>query len=267
VKLCHFDDGRLGVVRDGSVHDVTAALTALPASRWPHPRHDPLVLDLERLRPVLGREATSVPGIAPSRCLLRSPVPSPGKIIAVRRNYGRGTARPDFFVKATSSVAGPGEGLLLPLPRRRYQVEIELAVVVGRAGRSIGRDVALDHVAGFCIALDVSMAGREDRGWRKSADTFCVLGPWLTTADEVRTAETLGIELDIDGRPALRGATSGMHHDVAALLAAASRLVSLEAGDVLLTGSPGRQPLRPGAVLDCRIESLGSMRVEVAARR
>lgn len=248
------------------MHDVTAALTAVPATRWPRLRHDPLIQDLERLRPALEREATAVPRIALSRCLLRSPVPSPGKIIAVRRNYGRGTERPDFFVKASSSVAGPDEGILLPLPGRRYHVEIELAVVVGRAGRAIGRDAALTHVAGSCIALDVSMAGREDRGWRKSADTFCVLGPWLTTGDEAGVTTALGIELDIDGRPALRGATSGMRHDVAALLVAASGLVSLEAGDVLLTGSPGRMPLRPGAVLDCRIESLGSMRVRVDAR-
>jgi 2,4-diketo-3-deoxy-L-fuconate hydrolase len=265
MTCCRFDDDRLGLVAGDRVHDVTAVLAALPAVRWPLPRLDPLVAHLPGLREAIGAEAARVPALPLAGRLLRSPVSSPGKIVAVRQNYSRAAASaPDLFLKASSSVVGPGEGIVLGRPDRTCRHEIELAVVIGAATGPVAPERAMECVAGYCIGLDMTLSGDEDRGLRKSGDSFTVLGPWLTTADEVPQPGELGIELQVSGKPRQRGSTAGMTHDVAALIAAASCLVSWQPGDVLLTGSPaGSAPVTPGDVLDCRIDGLGSMSVGV----
>jgi 2-keto-4-pentenoate hydratase/2-oxohepta-3-ene-1,7-dioic acid hydratase in catechol pathway len=266
MKLCRFDDDRLGLVQGESVRDVTAALTVLPGVRWPLPQHDPLVACLGSLRPAIEAEAVHAPVLPLAGHMLRSPIASPGKILAVRENYGDAQgAAPDFFLKATSSVAGPGSGIVLPASGRACRVEIELAAIIGSPGREIPRDLALAHIAGYCIALDVSLSGDEDRGLRKSPDTFCVLGPWLTTADEIPDFGSLHIELEVNGCVVQEGCTSQMRHDIASLVAAASTWFALRPGDVVLTGAPaGSSLLTPGDLLDCRIDRLGAMRVAVS---
>jgi 2-keto-4-pentenoate hydratase/2-oxohepta-3-ene-1,7-dioic acid hydratase in catechol pathway len=265
MKLCRFDDDRLGLVRDETVIDVSAALSVLPAVRWPLPQHDPLVARLDSLRPGITSRALRGAVLPLAGRMLRSPVASPGKIVAVRRNYGTGPdGPPDFFLKAVSSLAGPGDGILLPMPDRPCQVEIELAAVIGTTGRGIPREEAPGHVAGYCVALDASLVGDEDRGLRKSPDSFCVLGPWLTTADEVPDLTNLGISLEVDGRPAQQGSTHRMLRDTASLVAAASACFTLHPGDILLTGAPaGPSLLARGQHLGCRVERLGAMTVVV----
>jgi 2-keto-4-pentenoate hydratase/2-oxohepta-3-ene-1,7-dioic acid hydratase in catechol pathway len=265
LRLCRFDDDHLGLVAGDRVHDVTAALARLPAVRWPLPRLDPLVAQLSRLREDIEAEAARVPPLPLAGRTLRSPVASPGKIVAVRQNYSPAAGgTPDLFLKASSSVVGPGEGVVLGRPDRTCRHEIELAVVIGATTGPVPPERAMECVAGYCIGLDMTLSGDEDRGLRKSADSFTVLGPWLTTADEVPRPEDLGIELRVSGELRQRGSTAGMTRGVAALIAAASRLVTLHPGDVLLTGSPpGAGPVCPGDILGCRIERLGSMDVAV----
>lgn len=265
MKLCRFDDDRLGLVAGDRVRDVTAALAALPALRWPLPRLDPLVAHLAGLREAIEAEAARAPSLPLAGRTLRSPVANPGKVVAVRQNYSpAAAAAPDLFLKASSSVVGPGEGIVLGRRDRTCRHEIELAVVIGTASGSVSPERAMDCVAGYCIGLDMTLSGDEDRGLRKSADSFTVLGPWLTTADEVPRPGDLGIELYVSGRLRQRGTTASMTHDVAALVAAASRLVSWQPGDVLLAGSPaGSASVAPGDVLDCRIDALGAMSVRV----
>jgi len=265
LKLCRFDDDRLGLVAGDRVHDVTAVLAALPAVRWPLPRLDPLVAHLPDLREAIGAEAARVPALPLAERLLRSPVSNPGKIVAVRQNYSLAAGgAPDLFLKALSSVAGPGDGILLGRPDRACRHEIELAVIIGSATGPVAPERAMECVAGYCIGLDMTLSGDEDRGLRKSADSFTVLGPWLTTADEVSRPGGLGIELHVSGGLRQRGSTAAMTHDIARLISAASGLVSWQPGDVLLTGSPaGSAPVVPGDVLDCRIDGLGSMSVQV----
>jgi 2-keto-4-pentenoate hydratase/2-oxohepta-3-ene-1,7-dioic acid hydratase in catechol pathway len=267
MKLCRFDDDRLGLVSGDTLREVTAALETLPALRWPLPRHDPLVAHLQALRPAIEAAARVGPALPLAGRSLHSPVASPGKIVAVRQNYAGGAiGPPDLFLKASSSLTGPGSGVILPPFGRPCSVEIELAAVVGATCRCISAAEAPRYVAGYCIALDLSLVGDEDRGLRKSADTFCVLGPWLTTADEVDPATGLHVELRVNGHVAQQGCSDDMRHGVAELVASASAWFTLQPGDVLLTGSPaGGTPLAAGDLLECRIDGLGSMSVQVQA--
>jgi 2-keto-4-pentenoate hydratase/2-oxohepta-3-ene-1,7-dioic acid hydratase in catechol pathway len=272
LKLCRFDADRLGVVDGPLVRDVTPVLERLPAQRWPAPPGDALITHLAGLRPWIEAARVAAPAIGLERVTLRSPVAGPGKVIAVRANY-RGTAAseadatpsaPELFLKAVSSVAGPGDGLELRLPGRHVDHEVELVAVVGQ--RVDGPTQALQHevVAGYCIGIDVTMRGPEDRGLRKSLDGFTLLGPWLTTADEVADPSGLEVELSVNGEPRQRGNTARLVHGVPALLVAAASYFTLQPGDIVMTGTPpGVGPLECGDVVRCSIDRLGALRVEV----
>ena len=265
MRLCRFDTDRLGLIRAAAVHDVTAALQGLTATRWPRPLTDPLLERLDELRPALERAAADSQGIPIAQCHLHSPVAAPGKIVAVRQNFtGAVGSGPELFLKAGSSVIGPGDTLAPPMATRASQVEVELAAVIGRQCRSLEPSRALEHVAGYCVALDLSVVGDEDRSLRKSPDGFCVLGPWLTTADSVGDEGHLDMELAVDGRSVLSGSTAERRYDTARLLAAASQWFTLYPGDVLLTGSPGSAAVSAGSRMVARIDGLGELAIDVA---
>ena len=272
LKLCRFDADRLGVVDGPLVRDVTPVLERLPAQRWPAPRGDALIGHLAGLRPWIEAACVAAPAIELDRVTLRSPVAGPGQVIAVRANYrgaaasdaGTTPSAPELFLKAASSVAGPGDGIELRLPGRQVDHEVELVAVVGQ--RVDGPTLALQHevVAGYCIGIDVTMRGAEDRGLRKSLDGFTLLGPWLTTADEVADPSGLEVELSVNGEIRQRGNTARLVHDVSALLAAAAGYFTLQPGDIVMTGTPpGVGPLERGDVVRCSIDRLGALRVDV----
>jgi 2,4-didehydro-3-deoxy-L-rhamnonate hydrolase len=254
------------------VRDVTPVLERMSAQRWPAPPGDALIAHLAALRPWIEAACAGAPPIELGRVSLRAPVANPGKVVAVRGNYRGGEAGetaaassgPEMFLKAASSVAGPGDGIELRLPGRRVDHELEMVAVVGR--RVDGPAQALQHgvVAGYCIGIDVTMRGAEDRGLRKSLDGFTLLGPWLTTADEIVEAGRLEMEFSVNGAVRQRGSTSQLVHGVPALLAAAAGYFTLQPGDILMTGTPpGVGPLERGDVVRCSIDRLGTMRVEV----
>jgi 2-keto-4-pentenoate hydratase/2-oxohepta-3-ene-1,7-dioic acid hydratase in catechol pathway len=228
-----------------------------------------LIARLRELRPHIEAACAGAPAIDLARVSLHSPVANPGKVIAVRGNYREGDtdaapAIPDLFLKAGSSVAGPADGIKLGLPRRRVDHEVELVVVVGRRVEGAADAVLPGAVAGYCVGIDVTMRGPEDRGLRKSLDGFTVIGPWLTTADEVADPGALAIELAIDEEVRQCGDTSRLSHGVPALLAAAAGYFTLQPGDLLMTGTPpGVGPLECGDILRCSIDRLGTMLVEV----
>ena len=272
LKLCRFDADRLGVVDGPFVRDVTPVLERLPAQRWPAPPGDALVSQLAGLRPWIEAARAAAPAIELGRVTLRSPVASPGKVIAVRSNYqgteaddaGATPPCPELFLKAASSVAGAGDGLQLRLPGRRVDHEVELVAVVGQ--RVDGPTQALQQgvVAGYCIGIDVTMRGPEDRGLRKSLDGFTLIGPWLTTADEVADPSGLEVELSVNGEIRQRGNTARLVHGVPALLGAAASYFTLQPGDILMTGTPpGVGPLERGDEVSCLIDRLGILHVEV----
>jgi len=220
------------------------------------------------LRPDIERAADGAPLIDIARLRLQSPVPQPGRIVAVRGNYGHTHgpegAAPELFLKAGSSVRGPGEGVALRFPERRVDHEVELAAIIGATIDRVSVDRALDAVAGYCVGIDVTLRGPEDRGLRKSLDGHTVLGPWLVTPDELGLPDDLEIELTVGRDRRQWGRTSGMVHDVASLVAAASSWFTLEPGDVIMTGTPpGVGPLERGDTVRCAIERIGAMTVEV----
>src|SRR4029079_12643343 len=149
--------------------------------------------------------APGVTALPLDRVRLRSPVANPGKIIAAPVHYekhldevrtgGQLTAnnpahslsihKAGLFLKATSSLVGPGDGVVIRKPDRRTDHEVELVIVIGRKADRVSSDEAMACVAGYAIGLDISIRGSEDRSFRKSADTYSVLGPWLVTADEI----------------------------------------------------------------------------------
>ncbi|HTI67077.1 MAG TPA: fumarylacetoacetate hydrolase family protein [Caulobacteraceae bacterium] len=280
MRLCRFDDNRLGVVDEDKVMDVTEVLHGLP----PPGLADPFFAALGTLRPrieALARDAAPLPL---SAVRLGSPVLRPGKIVAAPVNYlahleeatrsaeiHHGVLineirRAGVFLKAPSSLIGPCDAVRQRFLDRRTDHEVELAVVIGRTARSLSPGEALSHVAGYCIGLDITLRGPEERSFRKSIDTYTVLGPWLVTADEFGAPTDVGLKLDVGGEPRQSANTRDLILSVADLIAFASSFYTLHPGDVILTGTPeGVGPIRPGDVMNASIERIGAMSVRVEA--
>ena len=279
MKLCRYGD-RLGLVEGDTVRDVTAALDRLPAARYPLPRHDLLVEYLDTV-------ATAARGVGGevrplSEVRLLSPVANPGKLVAAPVNYKahldeaiadeatfsrahvRQIQETGLFLKATSSLIGPGEAIRIAHPDRRTDHEIELAIVIGRMCRNATREDALTFVAGYTIGLDITIRGPEERSLRKSLDTYSVLGPWLVTADEFGDPAGRDLLLSVDGEVRQRANTRDLIMDVPALIEFASSFYTLHPGDVLYTGTPeGVGPIKPGETIDASIDGIGAMTVKV----
>lgn len=289
MRLALFDDCRLGAVStDGaSLVDLTGALP------WPHDP-DPfaagwwrrLVRDFGQLRDGLERAATSGRPLPIREVRLAAPVLDPGKIVACAANHAAHAEEMlavqarvggdrnawmnefDVFLKAPTSIVGPGGAVRLPpapvAEGAEVHYECELAVIIGRGGAAIPPASAIDHVLGYTIGLDMTVRGAGDRSRRKSYDTFTPLGPWLSTADEVGDPHDLEICLGLGGQPRQRVRTGEMLRSVPEVIAYASGVMRLEPGDVILTGSPpGVGAVAAGDRLEVSSDRLGSMRLEV----
>jgi 2-keto-4-pentenoate hydratase/2-oxohepta-3-ene-1,7-dioic acid hydratase in catechol pathway len=227
------------------------------------------------------------PGTPLERVRLAAPVPYPGKVIAAPANYRlhvEEMARPEMrdvvkqevhaidqygvFLKAPSSVVGPGATVELPFADRRTDHEVELGVVIGTRARDVPRAEAMAHVFGYTGVIDITVRGGEDRSTRKSFDTFTPLGPALVTADEVPDPGHLGLALWVNGVARQNGNTQDMIWDIPKLIEYASHVMTLHPGDVLSTGTPdGVGPLAPGDEVTIEIERIGRMSVTVALRK
>ncbi|MEA3193051.1 MAG: hypothetical protein QOD26_1384 [Betaproteobacteria bacterium] len=279
MKICRFDDNRLGLVRDEMVYDVTHVLKKLPALRYPLPAHDPLIAALPGLKKHLVAKGKGTPV---SKVKLLSPVANPGKIIAAPVNYTKHLQealadkgihhgnlvqeihKVGMFLKASSALVGPGEGVKLVHTDRRNDHEVELAVIIGKKAKNVSAAKAMDCVAGYCIGLDMTIRGPEERSLRKSPDSYCVLGPWLVTRDEIKEPGNLSVKIEVNGEVKQDAHTSDLILTVAQLIEWGSSFYTLHPGDVLLTGTPqGVGPVRPGDVMLASIGGIGSMRVEV----
>jgi 2-keto-4-pentenoate hydratase/2-oxohepta-3-ene-1,7-dioic acid hydratase in catechol pathway len=233
------------------------------------------------------REAAPAAPSAPlSSVTLRSPVANPGKIIAAPVNYQKHLEEvktdpalhhgnpahtitihsAGVFLKASSSLAGAGDGIAVRKPDRRTDHEVELAFVIGKQASNVPRSEAMSFVAGYCVGLDVTIRGSEDRSLRKSADSYTVLGPWLVTADEIGDPGRLDLHLSVNGEERQRSNTRYMILGVAELIELASSFYTLYPGDVFLTGTPeGVSPVVPGDQIAATVEGIGTMEVSVRA--
>lgn len=259
-----------GAIRDlsGVIPDI-AGDALLPAS----------VARLSSLDPASLPRVNGTPRIGP--CVGRV-----GKFIAIGLNYSDHAAEsgmavpkePIVFMKATSCIVGPNDNIELPRGSQKTDWEVELGVVIGKPGKYIDERDALSHVAGYCVVHDVSERAYQLEGtgqWvkGKSADTFGPIGPWLVTADEVPDAGNLNLWLEVDGQRHQDGSTKTLIFGVTYLVSYLSKFMSLQAGDIISTGTPpgvghGKKPpvyLQPGNVVRLGVEGLGEQRQTVVA--
>jgi len=284
MRLCRYDDDRIGLIREDQLFDSTAALAQLPSLNWPVPLGDHLIANLDAMRPALEAAADESAPVSIDSVALKSPVANPGKIIGAPVNYhkhheeavadseinlGREIKTIDtygLFMKANSSLVGPSEGVALHFTDRRNDHEVELAMVIGKGGADISRAEAMDHVAAYAIGLDMTVRGTEDRSLRKGVDTYSVLGPWLVTADKIANPDALDLEILVNKELRQKSNTANLIFDCAKLIEYASAFMTLYPGDIIMTGTPeGVGPVVPGDTMQARIEGIGSMSVPVRA--
>jgi 2-keto-4-pentenoate hydratase/2-oxohepta-3-ene-1,7-dioic acid hydratase in catechol pathway len=235
---------------------------------------------LDRLRDLTANLAALPP--APAGARIGPPVARPRNVFAIGLNYSdhakeTGAAiptEPILFMKATSAVCGPHDPILIPRGSEKTDWEVELGVVIGRDAHLLAsKEAARDHIAGYCVANDVSeRAFQIERGGPgskgKSSPNFLPLGPWLVTADEVADPQNLSLTLDVNGRRRQDGTTATMIFDVLHVVHYLSQFLRLEAGDVIVTGTPpgvgmGQKPpeyLAAGDVVELAITGLGGQR-------
>lgn len=266
MKICRFNDERVGVVRADKVYDVTEEVAGAGEP----------VLALKAVPNLEKRKAFAL-----AQVRLLSPIRAPGKILAAPVNYkkhieemhrsnvspGHNLAdigKAGLFLKATSSLVGPSQGIAQRFLERRTDFEVELVAVIGTRANNVDRSDALSCVAGYCLGLDITVRGTEDRSFRKSLDTYTVLGPWLTTADEVPDPGNVDLSITQNGEMRQNANTSDMVWDLPRLIEFATSFYTLHPGDVYFTGTPeGVGPIRPGDRLRAHSNVLGTMEVEV----
>lgn len=209
-----------------------------------------------------------------------------GKFICIGLNYSDHAAEtgatvppePVIFMKATSAICGPNDDVLIPRGSDKTDWEVELGVVIGKTAKYVNEADAMDYVAGYCIAHDVSersfqteRSGQWTKG--KSCDTFGPVGPYLVTRDEIPDPQSLGMWLKVNGQTMQDGSTNTMVYGVAFLVSYLSQFMSLHPGDIISTGTPpgvgmGQKPpryLRDGDVVELGVEGLGSQRQRFVA--
>jgi ureidoglycolate lyase len=261
------DDGHIRCLR-GVVDDVAGSVlsrTSIERLRKLDLATLPLVEEPVRIGPCVGRV---------------------GKIMAIGLNYAdhaaetgaKLPAEPVLFMKATSAIIGPYDDVEIPRGSTKTDWEVELGVVIGDRAKYVDEQHALDFVAGYCCAHDVSErdfqiehCGQWTKG--KSCDTFAPIGPWLVTKDEVPDPQNLRLWLEVDGQRRQDGSTSTMVFGVKKLVSYLSQFMSLHPGDVIFTGTPsgvglGLTPsayLRPGQTIRLSVEGLGEQRQRTVA--
>ncbi|WP_433206019.1 fumarylacetoacetate hydrolase family protein [Dactylosporangium sp. CS-047395] len=233
----------------------------------------------------------------PEAVALLAPLQRPGKLLAAAANYqdhvtetggeplDKSRLSPRLFLKPPTSIVGPGATIPLPGVSHEVDWEAELAVVIGRTARNVGEAEALDYVAGYMASNDVS-ARSMDYGFERDTDDkavwffdwlagkwcdgFAPLGPWLLSADEAGDPQAIPVRLDVNGVTKQHGSTKDMIFSVAELIAHASRLMTLEPGDVILTGTPSGvgaatgEYLKAGDEMTVDLGPLGTLRNTVA---
>jgi 2,4-diketo-3-deoxy-L-fuconate hydrolase len=278
--MCRFNDGQYGIVVADRVHDVTAVVERIVARSGPV-RGDPVIASLGQIKASI-TDPETYQAYPLSGVKLISPVANPCKLVAAPTNYRAHIAEmqadttiqkpgisPDIakaglFLKANSALVGPSEGVALRFPDRRNDHEVEFVVIIGRAGSDIPEEHALDYIAAYTLGLDMTLRGTEDRSFRKSIDTYAVLGPWLVTADEIPDPDAVPISLSVNGQMRQNSTTANLIYGIRKLIAFGSSFYTLLPGDVIYTGTPeGVGPVKPGDVMHIECPAIGSMDVKV----
>ena len=260
------------IASDGTVRDLSAIVSDITGDELAH--------EMDKLRAI---DPDSLPEVTVGR--YGACVGNIGKFMCIGLNYSdhaaeTGAAIPEhpiLFMKATSAVIGPNDKVMIPRGSTHTDWEVELGLVIGKTCKYVTPDEALDYVAGYFVANDVSerhfqlqLTGSWTKG--KSCDTFGPIGPYLVTADEVPNPQALSLGLKVNGKVMQDGSTAKMIFSVAEIISHLSQLMTLHPGDVISTGTPpgvgmGMKPepvyLKDGDVMELWIEGLGEQRQEV----
>ena len=276
MKIARFNGGRIGVVIGDRIHDVSDACGIDPAE-WPPMGMITTIAAFDELRPGIERALALSVGQPLAGAALETPIPWPHKLLALPNNFRAHTQEmghsadfagsEGFFMKSSASLSGPNDAIVLPeRPGRNFHYECELAIVVGKAGRKIVLEDALDHIFGYACLIDVTMRGKEERVMRKSFDTFAPVGPWLTTADEVGPTKDVVLRLWVNGTLKQEAPVSEMVVGIPEAIVLCSAVTTLQPGDIIASGTmSGVGPIVPGDSVRIAIDKVGEMTIPVVA--
>ncbi|HKA43770.1 MAG TPA: fumarylacetoacetate hydrolase family protein [Burkholderiales bacterium] len=294
MKICCYNNGSPGLIEGGSIYPLREALAAAGAAR--------AGATMAEVVDALANHPSAAAGLASARrgtpvalasARLLAPVDNPPAIWAAAANYRAHQAemkervgsydRSEFsaddlmaevFLKPASSVIGPGGTVILPKIARHVDFECELCAVIGLAARNVSENNALDHVYGYTMCWDISIRdpwgkGRHNtRNIRKGFDTFCGLGPWIVTRDEVREPQDVHIDVEQNGKNVMRAHTADMINGLRDLIRFLSSVTTLKPGTLITTGTPaGVSKLADGDHLKGTISGIGTMELKVVAAR
>lgn len=287
MKLCTYREGsalRLGLVRGDEVVDVAASAAQLGIS-VPETMEAVIAEYTQVRRALEAIEEKGVPAGKLSDLRLAPPVTRPQKILCVGLNYRKHAeeskmpipSSPVYFAKFANSLAGHRDEIAIPEVAREVDYEVELVAVIGRRCRNVSEEEALGAVLGYAIGNDLSARDLQMRAsqwlYGKAIDGFAPLGPYIATADEVGDPQRLGLRLYLNGELRQNSSTADMIFSVAQVIADLSRIMTLEPGDLVYTGTPegvilGREEkvwLKPGDEMACEIDGLGRLENRLVA--
>ena len=277
MRIASFDGGRIGVVLDDEIADITSLSDVQPES-WPPVGMVRLIARFPSLEAELERVIASAPRRPLAEVRLETPIAWPNKVIAFPANYHEhiqemgdrvissfAAGGQGFFLKANSSLSGPADTIELPdVPGREIHHECELAIIIGKGGRDIPAERALHHIFGYSCLLDIVIRGKEERVMRKSFDSFCPVGPWITTADEVPDYQALELSLRVNGALRQQAVTRDLIVGIPEMIAMASSVMTLEPGDIIASGTPaGVARIVDGDEQLIEIGGIGAMLIKV----
>jgi 2-keto-4-pentenoate hydratase/2-oxohepta-3-ene-1,7-dioic acid hydratase in catechol pathway len=272
MKVFQFNQGRIGVTQGNDSYDLTDAL-GIDTQSWPPVQMVQFIAAFEQKMPDLLKDPKTRP-IDMAQVRLDVPLSWPNKLLAFPVNYVahgiemKSVNRADlngFFMKANSSLSGPNDAIVLPdLPGREIHHECELGIVIGKQGRNISREQAYEHIFGYACLIDMVVRGKEERVMRKSYDTFCPFGPWITTSDEVPDPANLQTRLWVNDELRQDANTKDLIVDIPGMIELSSRVATLYPGDIIAAGTPaGVGPVQRGDRVRIAIDHVGEMTLVV----
>jgi len=276
MKLCYFDDFRLGVLKssDDVVVDVMDLVKAIPHT-GPHDLISNLIARFDNYRAQLQTAAAQAPGRPLAEVRLRPPLPKPGNIVCMAVNYMEdGTKKEpaplNAFHKAPTAIIGQGDTMVLPdAPATIFEGEAELAVVIGKRATRVSQADAMSHVFGYINFIDGSARGLPPAGnvffQMKSRDTFAPIGPFIVTADEIPDPHRLPVKLWVNGSVKQDFNTDDMAHKIPRCIEWVSHIHTLEPGDILATGTNhrGLSSFMDGDVVELECQGMGRLKFNV----
>ncbi|MBI2015012.1 MAG: fumarylacetoacetate hydrolase family protein [Candidatus Rokubacteria bacterium] len=274
MRLCYFDDFRLGVLTGDVVVDVSQTVRDIPHT-GPHDLISGLIERFAQYRPRLQEAADRGQGVPVGRVRIRPPLPRPVNIVCMAVNYMEDGTRAEpapinAFLKSPGAVIGDGDTMVLPdVPATIFEGEAEVALVIGRRASRVAAAEAMGCVFGYVNFIDGSARGLPPAGntfyQMKSRDTFAPLGPCLVTADEIADPHTLQVRLWVNGEPKQTFNTSDMTHRIPRCVEWVTSIHTLEPGDLLATGTNhrGLSAFQDGDRVELETEGLGRLRFQV----